>query len=115
MPRIKNKRRFGRKRDQRRALLVSLSRALVMNEKIKTTEAKAKELRSFIEKLITRAKEDNIKNRRVLASRLSDEIAEKLIKEIAPRYKERSGGYTRIIKANPRKEDGARMAIIEFV
>ncbi len=115
MPKIKNKRRFGRKRDQRRALLLSLARALVLNEKIKTTEARAKELRIFLEKLITRAREDNLHNRRLLASRLSEDVAKKLIKEIGPRYKERKGGYTRIIKLNAREEDSARMAIIEFV
>lgn len=115
MPKIKNKRRFGRKRDQRRALLLSLARALVLNEKIKTTEARAKELRVFLEKLITRAKEDNLQNRRLLAGRLSEDVAKKLIKEIGPRYKERKGGYTRIIKLNTREEDSARIAIIEFV
>ncbi len=115
MPRIKNKRRFGRKRDQRRALLASLARALVVNEKIKTTEAKAKELRSYIEKLVTRAKEDSVHNRRILTARLSDDVAKKLIKDIGVRYKDRNGGYTRIVKMGPRKEDGARMAIIEFV
>ncbi len=115
MPRIKNKRRFNRKKDQRRALLLSLSRALILKEKIQTTEAKAKELRSFIEKLITRAKEDTIYNRRILASRLSEEVAKKLVKEIGPRYKDRAGGYTRIMKLGQRQEDGARIAIIELV
>lgn len=115
MPRIKNKRRFGRKRDQRNALLESLARALVLNEKIQTTEAKAKELRPFIEKLVTKSKEDNIHNRRVLTSRLSEDVAKKLIKEIGPKYKERPGGYTRIMKLGQRLEDGARLVIIEFV
>jgi large subunit ribosomal protein L17 len=115
MPRIKNKKRFGIKRDQRKALMASLVRALIINEKIKTTEAKAKELRPLVEKMITKAKTESIHNRRVLASRLSDDIAEKLIKEIAPRYKDRPGGYTRIIKTAPRFEDSARMAIIELV
>jgi large subunit ribosomal protein L17 len=115
MPRIKNKRRFGRKRDQRRALLLSLARALILNEKIKTTEAKAKELKIFAEKLITRAKEDTIHNRRVLVSRLSEDVAKKLVKDIGVRYKERDGGYTRILKLGPRQEDGAKMVIIELV
>ncbi len=115
MPRIKNKRRFGRKRDQRRALLLSLARALILNEKIKTTEAKAKELKIFAEKLITRAKEDTIHNRRVLVSRLSEDVAKKLVKDIGIRYKERDGGYTRILKLGPRQEDGAKMVIIELV
>jgi large subunit ribosomal protein L17 len=115
MPRIKNKRRFGRKKDQRHALLASLARALILNEKIQTTEAKAKELRPFIEKLVTRSKENSISNRRVLTSRLSEDVAEKLVKEIGPRYIERPGGYTRIMKLGPRLEDGAVMVIIEFV
>ncbi len=115
MPRIKNKRRFGRKRDQRRALLSSLARALVVNGRIKTTEAKAKELRPYFEKLITRAKEESVHNRRVLTSRLSEDVAKKLVKEIGPKYKDVNGGYTRIIKTEPRQEDGARMAIIELV
>ncbi len=115
MPRIKNKRRFGRKRDQRRALLSSLARALVVNGRIKTTEAKAKELRPYFEKLVTRAKIDSVHNRRVLVSRLSEDVAKKLVKEIGPKYKEVNGGYTRIVKTEPRQEDGARMAIIELV
>lgn len=115
MPRIKNKRRFGRKKDQRRALLSSLARALVINGRIKTTEAKAKELRPYFEKLITRAKEDTVHNRRVLVSRLSEDTAKKLVKEIGPKYKDVNGGYTRIIKTEPRQEDGAKMAIIELV
>jgi large subunit ribosomal protein L17 len=115
MPRIKNKRRFGRKRDQRRALLLSLARALILNEKIKTTEGKAKELKSFVEKLITRAKEDTIHNRRVLVSRLSEDVAKKLVKDVGVRYKDRDGGYTRILKLGPRQEDGAKMVIIELV
>jgi large subunit ribosomal protein L17 len=90
-------------------------RALVINGKIKITEAKAKELRPLIEKMITKARKETIHNRRVLASRTSDEVAEKLIKEIAPKYKDRPGGYTRIIKTGQRFEDGARMAIIELV
>ncbi len=115
MPRIKHTKRFRRDRDQRRALFASLSRSLVLNEKIKTTEAKAKELRPFIEKAVTKAKKNDLATRRLLAGRLSEEVADKLVKEIAPRYEERPGGYTRIIKLPPRKEDGARMAIIEFV
>jgi large subunit ribosomal protein L17 len=115
MPRIKNKRRFGRKKDQRRALLLSLVRALVIHERIQTTEAKAKELRSLVEKIVTRSKEDTIHNRRILVKKLSESVAKKLVKEIGPRYKDRSGGYTRIVKVGPRLEDSARMAIIEFV
>ncbi len=115
MPRIKNKRRFGRVSSQRRALFNSLASALIEREKIKTTEAKAKELRPLVEKMVTFAKEESIHRRRVAEKRLSPDIAKKLFKEIGPRYKERPGGYTRILKLGPRKTDGARMAIIEFV
>jgi large subunit ribosomal protein L17 len=108
-------RKFGRKRDQRRALLRSLACNLITQEKIKTTEAKAKELRPFIEKFITRAKIDNLSNRRLLISKIGIKSAKKLFNQIAPKYKERKGGYTRIIKLPPRKTDASKMAIIEFV
>lgn len=108
-------RKFGRKRDQRRALLRALARSLIDKEKIKTTEAKAKELRPFIEKFITRAKIDNFSNRRLLISRIGEESAKKIFEKIAPKYKERKGGYTRIIKLPHRKGDASKMAIIEFI
>ena len=108
-------RKFGREKDQRKALLRALSVALIWKEKIKTTEAKAKELSVFIEKQITKAKTGNLHNRRLLAGLFPKTLAKKLIIDIAPRYKERKGGYTRIIKLGPRKSDGAKMAIIELV
>jgi len=86
-----------------------------MHEKIKTTEAKAKELRSIAEKMITKAKKINLANRRILAQDLTPKITKKIIEEIAPRYTGRQGGYTRIIKLGPRNSDGAKMAIIELV
>ena len=86
-----------------------------MHEKIKTTEAKAKELRVIAEKMITRAKNIDLANRRLLARELTPKMTKKIIDEIAPRYKERQGGYTRIIKLGPRSSDGAHMAIIELV
>ncbi len=115
MPNIKNKRRFGRVSAKRRALISSLACALIKKEKIETTEAKAKELRPIIEKMITLSIKGTIHCRRILEKRLSSDIAEKMIKEVGPRYKERPGGYTRILKLGPRKSDGARMAVIEFV
>lgn len=109
-------RKFGRKRNQRKALLKSLALSLVMHEKIKTTEAKAKELRPFVEKLITRGKVSGLFSRRLLIARLGDkEGSKKLIEELAPRYKKREGGYTRIIKLPRRISDASPMAIIEFV
>lgn len=108
-------RKFGRERNQRKALLKHLANALVQSGKIKTTEAKAKSLRPVIEKLITRSRVQNLANRRYLASYLPEASAKRMFGEIGPKYKDRRGGYTRIIKTTPRLSDGARMAIIEFV
>ena len=108
-------RKFGRKRDQRKALLKSLAVALILREKIVTTEPKAKELRSFIEPMISRSRIDSVANRRLLAKKLSAEALKKLFAVVAPRYKETHGGYTRIVKALARKTDAAPMAIIELL
>jgi large subunit ribosomal protein L17 len=112
---MKKRKKLSRKREQRLALLRSLARALILKDKIKTTESKAKEVSSFIEKQITLAKIGNLNSRRLLSRNFSKEIIKKLVDEIAKRYQERKGGYTRIIKLGPRKSDGARMAIIELV
>lgn len=108
-------RKLSRKTDQRKALLKALISALFLKEKIQTTEAKARETSVAAEKMITRAKIGNLNSRRLLAKFFSPQIVKKLVEDIAPRYKERKGGYTRIIKLGPRKDDGARMAIIELV
>lgn len=110
-------RKFGRKTDERRALLLSLTRSLVLNEKIRTTEARAKEIRPRIEKLITKGRLGTLASFRGLVSDLSgdEEVATKLVKTISPRYKERAGGYLRIIKAPRRAGDASPMAVIEFV
>ena len=102
---------------QRRALLVSLALNLIVREKIKTTEPKAKELRPFVEKLITRAKSADAATRRLMVARLANRRKEtkKLFEVLAPKYKNRKGGYTRILKLGARKSDGARLAVIEFV
>ncbi len=115
MRKRKKGRKLSRKRNQRRALLKSLARELFLKEKIKTTETKAKELLPYIEKKITRAKIGDLSSRRILGREFSPEVVKKLINEITPRYKERKGGYARIIKLGPRKSDGAKMAIIELV
>ena len=115
MRKLKKGRKLSRERDQRKALLKSLARALFLAEKIKTTEAKAKELRPFAEKIITTAKKQNLSSRRILVKYFSKDLAKKIVDQICPRYKDRKGGYTRIIKLGPRKIDGARMAIIELV
>lgn len=108
-------RMLSRNKSQREALLKTLTGSLFLYEKIKTTEAKAKELRVVAEKSITRARRNTVFSRRILARTLTPQIVKKLVDEIAPKYKNRSGGYTRIIKLGPRKSDSARMAIIELV
>ena len=112
-----NKRKFGREKNERKALLNSLALNLIVRGKIKTTEAKAKELRPFVEKLVTLAKEDTVARRRLIMSRLMNQDSEtvKLFKEYAPKFKEVTGGYTRILKLPTRLSDGAEKAIIEFV
>jgi large subunit ribosomal protein L17 len=114
--RKRNKGRIlSRPKSQRKALLNTLATSLFLHEKIKTTEAKAKELRVVAEKCITRAKDNKISNRRILAQSLSPVTVKKLMNEIAPNYVARQGGYTRIIKLGPRKSDGTKMVIIELV
>lgn len=95
----------------------SLARSLVIHERISTTDAKARELRPFIEKLVTRSKTDTVANRRLVSSRINDAAAtKKLFTAIGPRYKERAGGYTRIVKRAKRGANDARkMAYIAFV
>lgn len=109
-------RKFGRERDQRRALMRSLASSLILEEKITTTEAKAKELRPYVEKMVTKGKDNNLATQRLLISKLSrKEAVKKIMDEIAPKYKERNGGYTRITKLGQRMGDASPMAIIEFV
>ncbi len=114
--RVKTK-SFHRPKEQREHLFVNLACALIENGRIETTHEKAKVLRSFIEKLITLAKDQTIHSRRILNARLKNhnKAAEKLFKEIAPLYKDRNGGYTRIYKLGNRRGDNAQMAIIELV
>lgn len=111
------KRKFGRDKNQRKALLNSLALNLIVRGKIKTTLPKAKELRPFIEKLVTKAKKDNVSTRRIVISKLSNRSKEvkKLFEVIAPKYKDKNGGYTRVLKLGARRPDGAPMALIEFV
>jgi len=110
-------RKFGRTRSQRNALLKGLMLALIAHGRIETTEAKAKELRPEIEKMITKANQGTLSSRRLVISRLYNLTAEanKLINEIAPKYKGRTGGYTRITKLPRRLGDASKMAVIEFI
>lgn len=115
MRKLKKGRKLSRERDQRRALLKALASALILNEKIKTTETKAKEVSIFVEKEIHKAKIGDLNSRRLLAKKFPPGVVKKLIDEIGPRYRDRKGGYTRILKLGRRKSDGAKMAIIELV
>ncbi|RIM88082.1 50S ribosomal protein L17 [Staphylococcus xylosus] len=119
-------RKLGRTSDQRKAMLRDLATSLIVSERIETTEARAKELRSVIEKLITLGKKGDLASRRQAAKTLrnvevlnEDESTQtalqKLFGEVAERYTERQGGYTRILKAGPRRGDGAESVIIELV
>lgn len=110
-------RTFNRSKNQRTALMKGLAASLITREQIQTTEAKAKELRPKIEKMITRAKNPTLANKRLLLANLyHDDVAvKKLVETIAPRYSERAGGYTRITKLVPRKGDASKMAVISFV
>lgn len=113
----KQNRTFGRPRRQRVALLRGLALSLIKNGTVRTTEAKAKELRPFVERLVTHGKKDTITARRMVATRLGEPnniVIKKLFEEIAPQYKERSGGYTRIVKMGT-TSPGRREAVIEFV
>lgn len=109
-------RKLTRESGQRKALLRSLARSMITRRRIQTTEAKAKELRPYIERLVTKARENTLASRRHVISELaSAEAGRKLVNEISLKYEKRPGGYTRIVKLKPRKSDGARMAVIEFV
>ena len=106
---------LSRKKGARKALLISVVRALAQKEKIQTTEAKAREVSPLMERLISKARKNDLHARRELLLYLSVPLAKKMLEEIAPRYQARQGGYTRIVKVAPRKSDGARMAIVELV
>ncbi|HEY9091133.1 50S ribosomal protein L17 [Parasphingorhabdus sp.] len=109
-------RRMQRTGAHRQALLKNLAAALIKHEQIQTTLPKAKEMRPYVEKLITLAKKGGLSNRRIAHARLMDEAQEKKLFEIlAERYADRNGGYTRIIRAGFRASDAAPMAIIELV
>lgn len=109
-------RRLNRTHEHRKALFANMAGSLIEHEQIKTTLPKAKELRPIVEKLITLAKKGDLHSRRNAASRLKeDQYVTKLFDVLGPRYKDRQGGYVRILKAGFRYGDMAPMAIIEFV
>ena len=108
--------RLGRNASHRRATLGALTLALFKYERVHTTLAKARETRKVAERLITRAREDSVHNRRIAGRTLQDErVLAKLFKDIAPRFAQRPGGYTRILKVGKRYGDSSEMAILELV
>ena len=114
MRHLKSGRKFHRTRNQRKALLKNLATAFFVQKKMKTTEAKAKELRPFVEKCITRGKNPTLANQRLLLRHFSKTVMGKILVE-AKRQADRPGGYTRITKTGGRASDSARMAVIELV
>ena len=107
---------LGRMSAHRKALIRNMVISLFRYEKITTTKAKAKEIRKTAEKLVTRAKEDSVHNRRIAAKRIHDKaVLAKLFKELGPRYQSRPGGYTRILKLGYREGDGGEVVILELV
>jgi large subunit ribosomal protein L17 len=109
-------RKFGREAPERRALLRGLARSLILEGRITTTEARAKEIRPLVEKMLTKARTASLANRRALISALGgDEEATTKLIATAATYADRLGGYLRIVKMGPRKGDASPMALIEFV
>ncbi len=111
------KKKFDRTKEQRLALYRSLARALILEERIETTTERAKALRSFVERLVTLGKRGDLASRRRALELLPDkEAVRKLFEDIAPRFEDRNGGYTRVLKlAERRRGDGAELAIVEWV
>jgi len=116
MRHINGYRKLGRVSSHRRAMFRNMATSLLIHERIETTVPKAKELRSIVEKMITLGKHGDLHSRRLAASYLfDDEAVKKVFSDIAPRFKDRSGGYTRILRKGPRFGDGAEMAFLELV
>lgn len=111
----KRGRKFTKSKNQQKALFHALASSLILKERITTTEAKAKELKSLVEKSITRTQKNSLANQRLLLRHFSNKVVKKLFKEVGPRYKNRPGGYVRITKIGPRKNDGVKMAVIELI
>ena len=112
----KSGRKLGRNSSHRKAMFRNMATSLLRHETIKTTVPKAKELRKVVEPLITLAKVDGVANRRLAFDRLRDkEVVGKLFKDLGPRFKERPGGYIRILKMGPRAGDAAPMALVQLV
>jgi large subunit ribosomal protein L17 len=111
----KKRQKLGSSFHQRKAILRSLASHIISRERIFTTEGKAKKVRPFLEKVISRAKENTLANRRILLTDFTPRVTNKLLKEIGPRYAGHNGGYTRIMKTTARKSDAAKMVLIELI
>lgn len=108
-------RKLGRVRKVRKALINSLARSLVLHGKIETTEAKAKEVRPFVEKLVTKSKLGTVSAKRFSVAKIGPKATKVMFEDLAKKFDKRSGGYTRIIKLPRRISDGSKMAIISFI
>lgn len=116
MPQPKKGRRLGGSASHQRSILANLAKDLIEHERIKTTQAKAKELQPLVEKLVGLAKRGDLHARRQALAIIPDrDVVHKLFAEIGPRYDDREGGYSRVVKIGPRHGDAAPMAVIEFV
>lgn len=116
MRHLKRVKKFNRTRGHKRAMFSNMMVSFFQNGRIKTTSAKAKELRRLSEKVITRAKENTLHNKRIVLSKIKNRgIVAKLFDEIAPTYKDVNGGYTRIYKVGRRAGDGAELSLLELV
>ena len=115
----KRGRKFNRSASHRKAMMSNLASALILHKRIQTTDAKGKELRGFVERLVTYAKLGDVHGRRLIQKKIlgkrAKQIVNILIHDIAPTYEKRNGGYTRLIKLNNRKNDNASVSLIEFV
>jgi large subunit ribosomal protein L17 len=115
----KKGRKFNRSASHRKAMMSNLASALILHKRIQTTDAKGKELRGFVERLVSYAKQGDVHSRRLIHKKIKGKRAKQitniLIHDIAPTYEDRNGGYTRLIKLNNRKNDNASISLIEFV
>jgi large subunit ribosomal protein L17 len=116
MPRPKRGPRLGGSASHQKAILSNLAQELFWDERVTTTVTKAKMLRPYAEKMITKARRGSLHDRRLILKDIEDtEVVTRLFDEVAPRYADRAGGYTRIVRLGPRRGDGAEMALIELV
>jgi large subunit ribosomal protein L17 len=116
MPRPKKGARLGGSPSHQRKILANLASQLIVHERVTTTHAKARDLRPYAEKIITKARRGDLHARRTVLAKIGDnDVVTKLFDDVAPRYADRPGGYTRITKLGPRRGDGSEMAVIELV